>query len=64
MNGNDMVARPDYEALCKKQNCEIEELKLMRVDAQEKIRCLKEEVERYRAVIKTLEFIFGRKFYD
>lgn len=64
MNGNDMAARPDYEALCEKQECEIKALNLMRMDSEEKIRCLKEEVERYRAVIKTLEFIFGRKFYD
>lgn len=64
MNGNDMVARPDYEALCKKQECEIEKLKLMYVDAQEKIRCLQEEAKRYKTIIKTFEFIFGRKFDD
>ena len=61
---NGVALDDDNAVVSEKQKCEIEELKLMHVDAQEKIRRLKEEVERYRAVIKTLEFVFGRKLYD
>lgn len=54
----------NYEAEYERARSKCDELYAKLKNTEEKARCLHEENLRCRAVIKTLEFVFGRKFDD
>lgn len=55
-------ATVDYETECRRLSHKCDELRAKLADTEEKARCLHEENLRYKAIMKTLEFVFGRKF--
>lgn len=62
MSNNEMCANRDWEAELKKAEAYTAELKMQLWDAEEKAKCMREEIVRYQAIVKTMEFVLGRKF--
>lgn len=55
---------PDWESEFYKADQHAKKLYMKLKDTEEKARCLREEILRYETIIKTMEFIVGRKFEE
>ena len=64
IKGEDVVDHTDWKAMCESLDAYNADLKAKLRDMENTIKSLHDELKRYETIVKTLEFIVGRKFYE